>query len=293
MGYTIGIDIGGTKIAGVLVTEKGKIQKCTILPTEANKGRKRIVENIIKVINYLDNGKIQKIGIGTPGFIDKKNKLVLIKNIPSLTGFDLANTLKNKTGKKVSIHNDAKCFAVAEHRLGAGKGYKNMVGFIIGTGIGAGIIINNQLYEGTSYGASEIGHTIISDKSDKCSCGNHGDLESLCSGPNIVKRHNSIKGIKRMKSPKDIFSSRDIKTKKFVDETLDYLAKGIANIVNILDPGIIVIGGGLSHLPIFKEINKRFKKYTNANSAKSNIIEKNHLGDYSGAIGAALLSFNH
>ena len=285
--YAIGIDLGGTKIEGVLLQD-GKVVRGLKFPTEARLGKKKVLDNILQVISFLDDGKVKIIGIGTPGFVDKKDKIFSIRNIPGLIGFDIVRFLKNKTKKEVSIHNDAKCFAYAEHKLGSGKGHKNMVGVVIGTGIGYGLIIDAKLYEGNDHGASELGHTVISDKKDRCSCGNQGDFESLCSGPNLLKRHNAIKGIKKLSSVEDIFRSKNKRSKAFVDESLEYMAKGIANVVNLLDPGIIVLGGGISKLNIHKDLNKRFRKYTNKISAGNKIV-KASLG-HSGAIGAALLS---
>ena len=170
--------------------------------------------------------------------------------------------------------------------MGAGKKTINIIGLIIGTGVGSGIIINKKLYTGQGY-AGEIGHTIIDPSGLKCSCGNIGDVESWVSGPNIVKRYNLLGGKLKNPTPKEIFKSKEKAARITIDITLEKLAVALANLINTLDPDLIILGGGLSNQPIYKELNKRIKKYTrNPQPCK---IVKNKLGDAAGTLGAAFL----
>lgn len=292
MKYAIGIDLGGTKIDGVLVNDSGKIiKKCRIL-TEAKKGRKTVINNILNVINQLSTRNISGIGIGIPG-IAKNGKIIFIPNVP-LLNINLKNILERKLKNMVFVENDANCFALAEFMFGAckNKKLKEMVGLIIGTGIGAGIIINKRLYTGSFGGAGELGHNIIDSASRfKCSCGNSGDLESLCSGPSIIRRYKKLKG--RIKNPdaEIILKSNENIARQVTKQTYEYLGIGIANIVNTLNPDLIVLGGGVSKSLSLKHISKEVKKYAVPVLARHVKFVKAKVHD-PGAIGAACLVFS-
>jgi len=290
MRYSIGIDIGGTKIDGILANEKGKILKRYRIKTQANKSKKEIINNIIKVIKKLKTRKIEGIGIGIAGVIDKRGKILFDPNIKNLEGINIIKELKKKLNHKFYITNDANCFALAESKFGAGKKAKNIVGVTFGTGIGNGIIINKKLYVGTHGGAGEFGHSIINPKGLRCKCGLRGDFESFCSGPAIVKRYYKAGGKIKNADPKNIFNSNDKIAKKVMKETYEYLGMGLANIVNALDPDLIVLGGSVSNLNFYKEVNKAVRKYANKGVAKKVKIVKHKLMD-SGALGAAAFVF--
>jgi predicted NBD/HSP70 family sugar kinase len=285
----IGIDLGGTKIEGILVDSSGKIIDKKRLPTESKRSLKFTLDNLLSVIKYLSNGKIHGVGIGTPGFV-VNGKLTLIKNVPNLMNYDLKHWLIKHTGcKNVEIENDANCFALAEYRFGAGKGTENMVGVIIGTGLGGGIIIKNKLYSGTIGGAGEIGHTTLVPNGEPCTCGGNGHFEAYCSGTGITRRYISAKGKIIDPNPSLIFSSKEKIAKEISDETIEYLAMGLSNLIMTLNPEMIVLGGGVSNINFYSDLNKRIKKYLNpAHYGCVNIV-KNVLGDSSGVLGAAAL----
>ncbi len=285
MQYSIGIDLGGTKIEGCLMDSRGSIIFRCRQPTEPNKSKEKIIANIIKAINILiariKPKSIAAIGIGHPGFSIGK-KLTSIHNIKRLNGSDLCSIIQKKTGIKTFAENDANCFALAEHSFGAGKNCKNMIGLIIGTGIGAGIIINSQPYKGSHGGAGEIGYLPFSEKT----------FEQLCSGPNIVKRYAKAGGKIKNANPSGIFASKEAAAKKITAETIDGFAKGLAAMISCYDPDIIVIGGGVSNaFSLFMpKVRKLLPKYApNKNTTLVKIV-KNTLGDDAGVIGAGLLS---
>ncbi len=293
MKNAIGLDIGGTKIEGILMSEKGRIISSFRTPTQSDKSRKIILSNIIKTIAILKTkNKISGIGIGIPG-VEKNGRIIAMPNIKKLIGVDIKRLIENKFKTKVYLENDAKCFALAEHKFGAAKNYKNSVGLILGTGIGSGIMINNGLYKGNGY-AGSFGHTTIEANSKlRCNCGKYGHFEAFCSGPSIVKRYKLAKG--RLKGSdteiiNHIFSSNGKIEAKIRKETMKYLAIGIANIIRALNPEIIVLGGGLSNLNFYKELKNKTKKYVSRHIKNSVKIIKNKLGDNSGAIGAAGLA---
>ncbi len=270
----IGVDIGGTKVEAALVSAKGKIVKKVRKPIEANKGGKTALKNIYATIDLLIADRISSICLSTCGVI-RKGKLIYSPNTPKLVGVDIVGLLHRRYGKKIIYDNDANCFALAEQRFGAAKGHENVVGVIIGTGLGSGIVVGGKVYSGNGGFAGEIGRNFISEN----------DFENLCSGPAIVRRYKDAGGKIDNPDPKKIFSSREKAAKKVVDETYEHLARGFSMIINTLDPDIIVVGGGLSNLPIYRRLNKDVKKY----SVRNCRIVRNKLGDSSGVIGATLL----
>lgn len=290
MRYSIGIDIGGTKIDGILANENGKVLKRYRIKTQAHKSKAVIINNIIEVIKKLKTGKIEGIGIGVAGVIDEKGSILFNPNIKNLEGVNIIKDLKKKLNHKFYITNDANCFALGESLFGAGKKAKNIVGVTFGTGIGNGIIINKKLYTGSHGGAGEFGHSIINPDGLKCKCGLKGDFESFCSGPSIVKRYYKAGGKIKNTDPKKIFNSDEEIAKKIMKETYKYLGIGLANIINALDPDLIVLGGKVSNLDFYKEVNKQVKKYANKGVSKKVKVVKHKLID-SGALGAAALVF--
>jgi len=286
MKYAIGVDIGGTKIEAILANQKGKILDRYRTLTESHKPKKQILNNIFKAISKVKTKKIAGIGVGIPG-ISKKGKIVLISNIPKFKNLNLQHLLEKRFRIPVKLENDANCFALAEFLFGAGKRTTNMVGVIIGTGVGGGIIINKKLYSGNGF-AGEIGHTIIDPSGIRDNCGNIGDLESWCSGPHIVQHYKKEGGKMNAPDPQKIFAGGDPVARKIKQQTIQKLSVGLANIANTFDPDIIVLGGGVSNLQFYSQINKEAKIYVKSNRIK---VVKNKLGDSSGVLGAAALSF--
>lgn len=288
MRYAIGLDIGGTKIEGALVDEKAHVLVRYRIRTEAHGPKQRLIQNINTLIKQLKTQTITGIGLGIPG-IARNGRILFTPNIPTLKNINIVHLIQTKFHIPTMVANDANCFALAEHRWGAGKNTKNMLGVIIGTGVGSGIIINDNPYTGSGF-AGEIGHTVINPAGIRCACGTIGDLESWCSGPNIVRHYKRAGGKMKNPNPARIFSSREqaaIKTKR---QAIQKLAMGLANAANTLDPELIILGGGLSNLPLYAQLNNEFKKYVKNKSIK---IVKNGLGDSAGVLGAAALVFHN
>ncbi len=278
----LGFDIGGTKIEGALVSEQGDVVKSIRVQTEAKRGKDAVISNVLSVLKQLDSDDIDYIGVGIGGFLDTDGTLACCPNISCLEGVRFGEEMAKLAGKPVFVENDANCFALAEHRFGAGKGYRNVVGLIIGTGIGAGIIIDNRLYRGSIGGAGEFGHCIIDASTDS-------SLEYLCSGPNIVRRYVAAGG--KMESPdaSKIFLSDEPVAKRVMADTYHYLGIGLANIVNALNPDIIVLGGGVSKLSFYKQLNAEMKRFSVPSLGSYARVVKHKIGDSAGVIGAAFL----
>ena len=271
----LGIDLGGTKIEGALVSEDGRLVKNIRVPAKYE--RDALIQSIVSIIKKLDRKDVDVIGLGIPGPIDDEGLFHGFTTIDCLQDLNVAREIEKYVGKKVFQENDANCFVLAEHLIGAGRGYTNVVGVILGTGVGGGIIIDRKLYR--SHGsAGEFGEMIIHAKKT---------FEELCGGPHIVKRYVDAGGKMNNPDPKKIFASDEFVAKKIVEDTFRYLRIGFGNIIVALNPDIIVVGGGLSNLPIYAKLNRDVRRHLpEAFNVK---IVKNKLGDSSGVIGAAFL----
>lgn len=279
----IGVDIGGTTIKAGVVS-KSKVIKKTKLKTEDNKGKAIVINNIISSIERLMDKNVAAICIGCPGPLNYKTGLIgKTPNLP-LGGVNLKKIIKKKFKKKVYIDNDANCFALAEAVLGAGKKYKNVVGLTIGTGLGSGLVINKKVYHGKCF-ATEIGHMTINFNGPKSRCGNDGCLESYVSIRGIlsIAKRLNVKSVEELSNLASLGNKRALAVWK---ETGSYLGIGIANVINILNPEIIIIGGQIAKAwPYF---NKKMKEIVKKRALFSCKIVKSELKD-AGILGAALL----
>lgn len=286
--YVIGLDIGGTKIEGAVVDSKGKTHLKKRLKTEVHKGKKQVLKNIKSVIEYLlknSNKRIKRIGVAIPGFADSSGKIVFTgPNIKPLFNINLKKELKSYKLPLV-IENDANCFALAESLYGAGKKHRVVLGIIWGTGVGLGIVINKKIFSGSIGGAGEFGHTILNPETK------YGTVELLSSGKNIVRIYKNKKGKIKNPSAKDISDSKEKIAKKVINNAVHYLGLGLANLTNLFNPDIIVIGGGISNLPnkFYLQLKKEVKKHAIPALTKNLIITKYKLLHNSGMLGAASL----
>jgi len=287
--YIIGVDLGGTKIATAIADTAGKIIYKINTPTEANLGKNVSVGNLIKAI-YLVMDKlkakktqISKIGIGAPGPILHDSGLVVDPpNLPGWGKLNLKIILKKEFGTKIILENDAKTAALGEAIFGAGKKYSNLVYITIGTGIGGGIIIDKKIYRGSSGAAGEIGHTLIELSDSKIRT-----LESLAAGPAIAKAANMTDGETVYKEA----VAGNAMAINAIECCGQYIGLAVANIINILNPEIIIIGGGISKMGkiIFDPINETAKKNALPVALNKLKIVPAKLGVDAGLIGAIAL----
>lgn len=286
----IGIDLGGTKIAGILATPEGKIIMDIQVPTEAQKGKKQVIKNIEKAIRLLiqvNKTKVKAIGIGAPGpILFEKGIVVEAPNLPGWKRVNIKKILEKEFHVPVFVDNDANCAALAEARFGAGKKARHFIYMTVSTGIGGGIIIDRELYRGVNGSAGEFGHMIIDSKGFTCGCGNVGCLEALASGSAVKKRY----GLDAL-SVELAARQGDKKAQRVIQTSAHYLAIGIANLVNIFNPELIIIGGGLSNMRelLIDPIRKDFKKYALSLPAKKVKVVRARLGTKAGVLGAVAL----
>jgi len=270
--YNIAVDFGGTNIRAALM-QGLKIIRIIKKETHSSKGKNFVISQLIKTIEEAKNNKkINGIGIGSPGPL----KNGIIKNPPNLPlkNVNLKKIIQKKFKVRTIIENDAKCAALAEAKLGTKK--KNFILLTIGTGIGGGIIINHKLYKGTGY-AGELGHMIIQD---------HKDLEDLASGKAI--KNTSKKYFHHQIKAKDLVKLKSKRARFILKNEIKYLSIGIANLINIFDPDVVILTGGIKEIgnPFLKKIRKEVQKHTiiprKVNIQWSKIKEP-------GILGAALL----
>lgn len=252
----IGVDLGGTRLHIALISNNKIVKE--IRTTHKRKDRKYLLRELVKNIESLFNKKVKGIAIGVAGIV-KDGKVIDAPNIPSLDNVDLKKIIQKKFRTRVLVENDVNCFAVKQHSV---HKVKNLVAITLGTGVGSGIIANNRLYRGQG-SAAEIGHMVITDNGEKEFSGRAGTFEAYCSGTAIEKRFFKLTG-KKLKTS-EIAGLKNKKSKKIIQETGYYLGVALANVVNILNPEIIVIGGSVTNikelLPIAeKEMKKRILK---------------------------------
>lgn len=294
----LGIDLGGTKIEGIVLKSKENPEEVIRhrVDTEEDKGYSQVISNIKSLVDSIENKinhKFNKLGIGTPGTIDPETGLLKNSNSQCLNGMPIQKDLSKTLGKTILIQNDANCFALAETLLGSVKDQypnaKNVFGIIIGTGVGGGVIIDGKTLYGSQGIGGEWGHTIVTDNGDKCYCGKRGCVETVISGRALQIYYNKISG-KKLKF-EEIYAIKNSNSdaKKTFERLIKYFGKGLSNVVNIIDPEVIVLGGGLSNIDeLYTEGYNELKKYVFNPTFKTPLL-KPKLGDSAGVYGAALL----
>lgn len=287
----IGLDIGATKIRIGLISKQFKVIKKQTFPTP--KEAVDVLNAISYGIEKLYSGEIGKMGLGVAGQIDlKKNLVNFSNNFPQgLNNIPLKKILEKKFKCPVLIDNDAHCFALGEAIAGQGKKFNFIIGVTLGTGIGGGIIIDKKIFKGKNNTAGEIGHQIIEVNGRKCDCGKSGCFEAYASGSAMVKLYKKISGQeKNTFEIEQLFLKGEKNAKLAVEESSHYLAIGLSNLINILNPEAIVLGGGLSNFKKFIDLAKNeLDKYLIAPHLKQTPILTSKLDDNAGMIGASLL----
>ena len=314
--YYIGVDLGGTNIAIGIVNEKGELLIKDSVPTNANREADDIIRDMaalcLRLIDAkgLSVGDIEYAGIATPGTADHDNGVVVYANNLPFLNYPLAAKLSEFTGiKKVLIENDANAAAKGEAACGAAKGFNSSVMITLGTGLGGGIIIDGKVYSGFNYAGGELGHTVIEVNGLPCSCGRKGCWEAYSSATGLInmtkvkleETKDTVMHERVAKDGKvsgrtafDCMRLGDKAAKEVVDKYIYYLAMGVTNIINIFQPEVLVIGGGICNEknyltdPLVKIVET--EQYTR-NSKNKTHIRIAELGNDAGIIGAAMLGF--
>ena len=293
-----GIDLGGTKIeCAVLDSNLDTIVRKRIA-TEADKGYPHILSQIKKLIDQVSNEIGERpsgIGFATPGALEPETRVMKNCNTVCMNGMPMKDDLEKTLDLPVKLENDANCFALAETLMGSGKNYplaEVIFGVILGTGVGGGLIVNKKIIEGRHGLGGEWGHNILEENGDLCYCGKRGCVEKVISGPGLQTYYTRISG--KSLSLKDILQKHSEKSDEHATATIERLlenyGKAISVLVNIIDPDLFVIGGGVGNIDLlYTEGYERIKKYVFNNGKLTTPICKPALGDSAGVFGAALL----
>ena len=291
--FRIGIDLGGTKIEGIVLDADGGELARKRIETGQQQGYLHILDRIKSLHGDLVaaiHGEQHTFGIGTPGAISPRTGLLKNSNTICLNGRPLKTDLERRLGRQVQIQNDANCFAMAEALHGAGKGANLVFGVIMGTGCGGGIVFNGQVLTGRQAIAGEWGHTSIDPQGPPCYCGQRGCVETFISGGGVEARYAEQHGQRR--SFVDLvkqYHAGDPGTVEFMKVFFRNFGRAMANLIDVLDPDLIVIGGGVSNFDaIYTEGIHEVARQVFSDCLDTPIV-KHKLGDSAGVIGAALI----
>ena len=296
-GYRIGIDLGGTKTEALLIDKEGNKVFSKRISTEKN--YQGTIKGIINLINEIEEKftTVESIGIGIPGSVSFETSLIKNANSIWLNGKPFRNDLKKSLNKEIKLENDANCFALSEAVDGAGKSHSVVFGVIIGTGTGAGIVIDKKILKGKNCVAGEFGHNALPRSNDdeiniakSCYCGLKGCIETYLSGPGFTSIFNGIHNTNfETKEIIQLYENKDSRAVEALDDYVDRLARSLSDVINVLDPDIIILGGGMSNINyIYEHIDNKLSKYVFSKSIFTKIVKNVH-GDSSGVRGAAWL----
>ncbi len=291
--HRVGIDLGGTKIEGILLDPAGRELIRRRVPTAQERGYDAILDSIAELYRGIVQEAGQPahtFGIGTPGAISPRTGLLKNSNTLCLNGKPLHTDLEQRIGRPLRLENDANCFALAEALQGAGRGARMVFGVIMGTGCGGGLVIDGSVWTGRQAIGGEWGHMAIQPDGAQCYCGQRGCVETLISGSGLERRWKDEHGEPR--KFKDIvaaYRSGEAAATAFVQTFFAHFGRALANLINILDPDVIVIGGGVSNTNELYTLGADEVARRVFSDSLDTPIARHQLGDSAGVIGAALL----
>ncbi len=311
----IGIDLGGTKIGTALTDSEGSVIAYDYRETRAEAGQEAVVERMLASARQvmaeaeMSPSQVAAVGVGAPGPLNvTKGVVVAPPNLPGWDRVPLKRLIEEGLGIATFLENDANAAALGEHRFGAGRGVEHMIYVTVSTGIGGGLILDGELYHGDSGMAGEIGHITILPYGPLCGCGNRGCLEALASGTAIARqaRERVAHGVSTRiadlaegdperitaKLVADAAEQGDVEAQEILDEAMYYLGIGMANLVNLFNPQMIVIGGGLAKIgePLFESVRRAIERRAFRAQAQAVRIVRAALEDKVGVLGAAAVA---
>ena len=311
----LAIDLGGTKIIAAIISDKGQVMAREYYLTLAEEGPQAVIARVLSAIDHLldsrnlDLSELHSISLAAAGAIDLDKGLVTLSpNLPGWYNIPLRDIVKDKYRVNTFLINDASAAAWGEHHFGVGRGVNNLILLTLGTGIGGGVIINGELYSGPCGSAGEIGHTTIDVNGPRCSCGNVGCLEMLASGTAVAQ--GAIRRISQgeRSSLAEIVDGKvgnitaeavgaaakngDSLALEVISKAATYLGAGMVNLVNIFNPEMIIIGGGMAPMGdlLLDTARKVVKERAFPLSAQAVRIVTAQLGDNAGVLGAAVFA---
>jgi fructokinase len=297
----VGVDLGGTKIEAIVARRDAdggvEVLSRRRVPTASERGYHAIVGATAQIIAEaahaagLDPATVP-IGVGMPGGVTRRGALVKNSNTVCLNGRPFRADLEQELGRPIAFDNDANCFALAEARMGAAREARDGVvfGVILGTGVGGGVVVHGEVWPGAQGIAGEWGHHVVVTGGRACYCGGHGCLERYASGPAVEEEYARRAGARLPLAEIAARRGHDPHADAALEELMETFGRGVANLIAILDPSAVVIGGGVSNLDLlYGEGILRVARYVFNDELETPIL-KHALGDSAGVLGAALIA---
>jgi predicted NBD/HSP70 family sugar kinase len=292
--YVVGVDLGGTKVEACLLDEDRNLIARQRVPSEASLGMDHVIQNITNVIHKVSKGKdFAAVGMGTPGtYVPSEDRLFGAPHTPVYEEPGLIQGLQKRLNVPLVVDNDANCLALAEFVASCEGKYRYVMAVILGTGVGCGLVLDNKLYRGSKGGAGEIGHTSIDINGRICECGLQGCVEAYLSGPSHSRRFVELSG-KELSLPEiyDLFEKGDPMASRLFEESCRIMGVFFANTINSLDLEAVILGGGVSNIPLWYErVPVIMEECLFGIPRKTVPIIQAKLGDSAGVFGAAYLA---
>lgn len=297
----LGVDLGGTKIEAALLSwPSGEVLCRERVPTRAERGYEAIVEAVRDLAVRVTRSRgldlaTTPVGVGMPGGVARRTGLVKNSNTVCLNGRPFRHDLARALGRAIVFDNDANCFALAEATLGAARGHDDGVvfGVIMGTGVGGGLVLRGRVWPGLDGVAGEWGHhAVFHGEGPRCYCGRRGCLETFASGPAVERAYFEATGARLGVAELARRRETDAHAARAIEGLLEAFGRGLANVLDVLDPSIVVLGGGLSNLALlYDEGRERVARYVFDDELVTPIVP-HALGDSAGVLGAALLALD-
>lgn len=287
-----GIDLGGTKTEGAILDGDGRERFRERVATDASSYQAVLagVERVYRRMCAEARDAPHTLGIGTPGAVSRHTGLLKNSNTTCLNGMPVARDLRTRLAHDFAIENDANCFALAEALQGAGRGKRVVFGVILGTGCGGGVVIDGRVHSGLQSIAGEWGHTSIDPNGPECYCGSRGCVETYISGSGLERRHAEASG--RSLAAEAIVAgwrAGDRACRATMDAFFAWFGRAMANLIDVLDPDVVVLGGGLSNIDeLYTRGIEAVARRVFSDALETPIV-RNELGDSAGVVGAALI----
>ena len=293
----IGVDVGGTKLEAIAIDAEGRELARKRVPTPSN-DYPRVIDAIRRLVVDLEAGLGARatVGVGSPGAVSRATGLIKNANSTQLNGRPFVADLTQALAREVRVDNDANCFALSEASDGAGAGHRLVFGVILGTGVGGGIVLDGRVWVGPNSIAGEWGHNELASRTEAslpdthCYCGRRRCIETYLSGPGLAADHARSTGVALdARRIAELAHERDPQAMATMARYANRLASALAGVVNVLDPDVIVLGGGVSNIDaLYAEVAARLPGHVFSDTCTTPIVKNRH-GDSSGVRGAAWL----
>lgn len=292
MSYVIGVDLGGTKVEALLIDSERNVISRERIPSEPRAGQAKVIENVLAVIEMAAKGRhYEAVGMGTPGtYLPSRDHIYGSPHSPVYEEVGFISGLQSRLSVPLVVENDANCLVLGEYFAGLSDAYSHVLGVILGTGVGSGLILDHKLYRGRLGGAGELGHVSFDIHGRLCECGKRGCPEAYLSGPSLSRRYCDVSG--EMIDTRVIYQryvAGEPQAVRLFQESLELLGVMLGNAVTLLDLDAILLGGGVSNIPLWYSDVVPFLERETFGIPRTVPVFKAKLGDSAGVFGAAFL----